>query len=167
MVNSYHQISQKEAARMMEKDDGHVIVDVRRQDEYDAGHIPGAILVPNESIDDESPTELPDKNRIILIYCRSRNRSKQAVEKLFKMGYTKIYEFGGIIDWTGEIVTENSEEQVETVDFHEAEMDPMKPTAVLVMEVNGKQFYTTPANNSSAEGLPKETEFGNDKTGAS
>ena len=67
MLNSYRQISQEEAARMMEQDDGHVIVDVRRQDEYDAGHIPGAILIPNESIDAEPPAELPDKNQIILI----------------------------------------------------------------------------------------------------
>ena len=105
MLNSYRQISQEEAARMMEQDDGHVIVDVRRQDEYDAGHIPGAILIPNESIDAEPPAELPDKNQIILIYCRSGNRSKQAAEKLFNMGYTNIYEFGGITDWKGEIVT--------------------------------------------------------------
>lgn len=67
MLNSYRQISQEEAARMMEQDDGHVIVDVRRQDEYDAGHIPGAILIPNESIDTEPPAELPDKDQVILI----------------------------------------------------------------------------------------------------
>ena len=105
MLNSYRQISQEEAARMMEQDDGHVIVDVRRQDEYDAGHIPGAILIPNESIDTEPPAELPDKDQVILIYCRSENRSKQAADKLFNMGYTNIYEFGGITDWKGKIVT--------------------------------------------------------------
>ncbi len=105
MLNSYRQISQEEAARMMEQDDGHVIVDVRRQDEYDAGHIPGAILIPNESIDTEPPAELPDKDQVILIYCRSGNRSKQAADKLFNMGYTNIYEFGGITDWKGKIVT--------------------------------------------------------------
>ena len=108
MMNSYRQISQEEAKKMMEADDGHVIVDVRRQDEYDAGHIPGAILIPNESIGDTQPEELPDLNQIILIYCRSGNRSKQAAQKLFDMGYTHIYEFGGIIDWTGEVVTEDS-----------------------------------------------------------
>ena len=98
MVKSYSQISQEEAKQMMKKDDGHVIVDVRRQDEYDAGHIPGAVLIPNESIGTERPEELPDLNQIILIYCRSGNRSKQAAQKLFDMGYTRIYEFGGIID---------------------------------------------------------------------
>lgn len=86
----------------MAKNDGHIIVDVRRQDEYDAGHIPGAILIPNESIDTTRPKELPDLDQIILIYCRSGRRSKEASEKLCKMGYTKIYEFGGIITWTGE-----------------------------------------------------------------
>ena len=106
MLNSYKQISQEQAKEMMEKDDGHVVVDVRRQDEYDAGHIPGAILIPNESINKDQPEELPDLNQIILVYCRSGNRSKQAAQKLFDMGYTNIYEFGGITDWTGEIVTE-------------------------------------------------------------
>ncbi|MDO4805367.1 MAG: rhodanese-like domain-containing protein [Lachnospiraceae bacterium] len=102
---SYMQITQDEAKEMMAKEDDHVIVDVRRQDEFDAGHIPGAILIPNESIGTEQPKELPDLDQIILIYCRSGNRSKQASEKLADMGYTNIYEFGGINDWTGEIVT--------------------------------------------------------------
>ena len=106
MLNSYKQISQEQAKEMMEKDDGHVVVDVRRQDEYDAGHIPGAILIPNESINKDQPEELPDLDQIILVYCRSGNRSKQAAQKLFDMGYRNIYEFGGITDWTGEIVTE-------------------------------------------------------------
>ena len=101
----YLQIDQEQARRMMEYDDGHVIVDVRRQDEYDAGHIPGAICIPNESIGTEPPEELPDRSQVILIYCRSSNRSKQAAEKLGKMGYYNVYEFGGIIDWKGEIVT--------------------------------------------------------------
>ena len=103
---SYYQISQDEAKKMMEQDDGHIIVDVRRQDEYDAGHIPGAILIPNEDIETEPPAELPDLNQVILIYCRSGNRSKQAAQKLFDMGYTNIYEFGGINTWTGEIVAD-------------------------------------------------------------
>ena len=101
---SWVQIDQETAKRMMEADDGHVIVDVRRQDEYDAGHIPGAILIPNESIVDERPAELPDLEQVILIYCRSGNRSKQAAQKLADMGYLNIYEFGGITTWTGEIV---------------------------------------------------------------
>ncbi len=105
-TSEYTQISQEEAKEMMTRDDGHVIVDVRRQDEYDAGHIPGAILIPNESIGCDAPEALPDYEQIILIYCRSGNRSKQASEKLAAMGYKNIYEFGGINTWTGEIVTE-------------------------------------------------------------
>ena len=101
-VNGYTQISQDEAKEMMAIDDGHIIVDVRRQDEYDAGHIPGAIIIPNEDINTERPKELPDLDQIILVYCRSGRRSKEASEKLAKMGYTNIYEFGGIITWTGE-----------------------------------------------------------------
>ena len=77
MAKSYTQISQEEAKEMMAKDDGHIVVDVRRQDEYDAGHIPGAILIPNESIGTEQPEELPDLNQIVLIYCRRGNRSRQ------------------------------------------------------------------------------------------
>ena len=106
MVRSYTQISQDEAKQMMQQDDGHVIVDVRRPDEFAAGHIPGAICIPNETIGSDQPEELPDLAQVILVYCRSGNRSKQAAQKLFDMGYTNVYEFGGIIDWTGEVVTE-------------------------------------------------------------
>ena len=102
---TYTQISQDGAKEMMAKDDGHVIVDVRREDEYAEGHIPGAILIPNESIDVEPPAELPDFDQIILVYCRSGRRSKEAAQKLADMGYSQVYEFGGIIDWTGDIVT--------------------------------------------------------------
>ena len=105
---SYAQISQDEAKLMMQEDDGHVIVDVRRADEYAQGHIPGAILIPNESITDTPPEELPDKNQIILVYCRTGRRSKEASQKLADMGYVNVYEFGGIEDWTGEIVTEEA-----------------------------------------------------------
>lgn len=100
---SYTKISQDEAKQMMENDDGHVIVDVRREDEYVTGHIPGAILIPNESIGMEKPAELPDLDQIILVYCRSGNRSAQASQKLTELGYTHIYDFGGIMTWTGEI----------------------------------------------------------------
>lgn len=102
----YTQISQDKAAEMMAVDDGHVIVDVRREDEYAEGHIPGAILIPNESIVDTPPEELPDFDQIILIYCRSGRRSKEAAQKLADMGYTNVYEFGGIITWNGDIVTD-------------------------------------------------------------
>lgn len=115
--SAYRQISQDEAMEMMARDDGHVVVDVRRQDEYDAGHIPGAILIPNESIGCDSPEALPDYDQIILIYCRTGNRSKQAAEKLAAMGYTNIYEFGGINTWTGDVVT-NEEETTEVGVFN-------------------------------------------------
>lgn len=99
----YTQITQEEAKEMMTKNDGHIIVDVRRQDEYDEGHIPGAVLIPNESITDKQPEQLPDLNQVILIYCRSGRRSKEASQKLADIGYTNIYEFGGINSWNGEI----------------------------------------------------------------
>ena len=99
----WQSISQDKAKEMMALDGGQIIVDVRRQDEYDAGHIPGAVLIPNESIGTEPPEELPDLDQIILIYCRSGNRSKQAAQKLADMGYRNIYEFGGINTWDGEI----------------------------------------------------------------
>ena len=104
--NSYTQIDQETAKLMMDIEDGHVVVDVRRQDEFDEGHIPGAICIPNESIIDTQPEELPDLDQIILVYCRSGRRSKEASQKLADIGYTNVYEFGGIIDWTGEIVTD-------------------------------------------------------------
>ena len=102
----YQQISQTEARRIMDEEEGFIIVDVRRQDEYDAGHIPGAILIPNESIDKTRPEELPDLAQTILVYCRSGNRSKQASQKLADMGYSDIREFGGINTWPGEITKE-------------------------------------------------------------
>ena len=114
MVRTYTQIDQETAKEMMARDDGHIIVDVRTQEEYDSGHIPGAICIPNESIGCDSPEALPDYNQIILIYCRSGNRSKQASQKLASMGYKNIYEFGGIIDWTGETVTTEEEKLMNT-----------------------------------------------------
>ena len=102
-AGTYTHISQESAKEMMGKDDGHVIVDVRRQLEYDTGHIPGAIMIPHESIGTERPETLPDLDQIILVYCRSGSRSRNAAQKLADMGYTNVYEFGGILDWTGEI----------------------------------------------------------------
>lgn len=104
----YKQIDQETAKEMMKQEDGHIIVDVHTQEEYAEEHIPGAICVPNESIGTDSPEELPDPDQIILVYCRSGRRSKEASQKLAAIGYTNIYEFGGIIDWTGEIVTEDA-----------------------------------------------------------
>ena len=81
----------------------YIILDVRRPDEFAEGHIPGAINYANEDIIDKEPEVLPDKNQTIYVYCRSGNRSKQASEKLANMGYKNIIEFGGIIDWTGDL----------------------------------------------------------------
>lgn len=102
---SYRQITADEAAQMMQEETGFVLLDVRTQEEYASGHIPGAICIPNETIGSEEIPELPDKDQLILVYCRSGNRSKQASEKLVKLGYTNIVEFGGINDWTGETVS--------------------------------------------------------------
>ena len=133
--DSYTQIDQETAKLMMDLNDGHVIVDVRRQDEYDEGHIPGAICIPNESITDSMPSELPDLEQIILVYCRSGRRSKEAAQKLFDMGYINVFEFGGIIDWTGEVVTEE-----------------VKETA-MTLSIDGKEMPVTWEDNSSVNEL--------------
>ena len=104
-TNTYRQITMDEAVNMMAQETGYIILDVRRPDEYAAGHIPNAINVPNESIGTDEIPELPDKNQLIMVYCRSGRRSKEASEKLVKLGYTNIVEFGGILDWKGETVT--------------------------------------------------------------
>ena len=140
MMNSYVKITPEEAQERMKKDDGHVVVDVRRQDEYDAGHIPGAICLPNESIGAERPAQLADLDQIILVYCRSGNRSKEAAQKLFDLGYSRVYEFGGILDWTGEIVTSDEE-------------FPMDPIPILCIGVGDTRFTATLENNSSADAL--------------
>ena len=98
-VSSYTHISQEEAKRVMDEEDDIVILDVRTKEEYDGGHIRDAICIPNETIDEKVSEILKDKNQKILVYCRSGRRSVQAAEKLVALGYTKIYEFGGIIDW--------------------------------------------------------------------
>ena len=102
---AYQKISAEDAYEMMVSQEV-VIVDVRTPEEYDGGHIPNAILVPNESIGDDMPEALPDKEATLLIYCRSGRRSKEASEKLLKLGYKSIYEFGGVIDWPYELVKE-------------------------------------------------------------
>ena len=102
---TYRQVSPEEAAAMMEKETDYIILDVRTQEEYETAHIPGAICIPNETIGTEDIPELPDKDQLILVYCRSGNRSKQASEKLAKQGYINIVEFGGINSWTGETVS--------------------------------------------------------------
>ena len=91
---------------MMEEESGYIILDVRTAEEFAQKHIPGAMNIPNEVIGAGPIAELPDKNQLILVYCRSGNRSKQASEKLVRLGYTNVVEFGGIIAWPGETVTE-------------------------------------------------------------
>lgn len=103
--NSYRQISMEEAVTMMEEESDYIILDVRTEEEYCEKHIPDAINIPNETIGSGEIEELPDKDQLILVYCRSGNRSKQAAEKLTELGYTNIVEFGGINDWTGETVS--------------------------------------------------------------
>ena len=101
---SYEQISGAEAKALMDSESGYIILDVREQYEYDEGHIPGAILIPYGEIADRAKKELPNKDQLILVYCRSGRRSKIAAEELAKLGYTNVKEFGGIIDWEYEIV---------------------------------------------------------------
>ena len=101
---TYEQISGAEAKVLMDSESGYIIIDARTQEEYDEGHIPGAILIPEYEIADRAEKELPDKDQLILVYCRSGRRSKIAAEELVKLGYTNVKEFGGIIDWEHEIV---------------------------------------------------------------
>ena len=101
---TYDQISGAEAKALMDSESGYIIIDAREQYEYDDGHIPGAILIPYDKITDCAENELPDKDQLILVYCRSGRRSKIAAEELVKLGYTNVKEFGGIIDWEYETV---------------------------------------------------------------
>jgi rhodanese-related sulfurtransferase len=102
---SYRQINMDEAIAMMEAESDYIILDVRTPEEFSEKHIPAAINIANETIGSEEIPELPDKDQLILVYCRSGNRSKQASEKLVALGYTNIVEFGGINDWPGEVVS--------------------------------------------------------------
>ena len=102
---AYRQVSSDEAAAMMASESDYLILDVRTREEYEQSHIPGAVCVPNESIGSGELSALPRKDQLILVYCRSGNRSKQAAQKLTDAGYTNIVEFGGILSWTGETVS--------------------------------------------------------------
>lgn len=146
MLNTYRQISQEEAREVMEREEGFLIVDVRRPDEFAAGHIPGAVNVPNEEIADAPPAALPDLRQKLLVYCRSGRRSKEAAQKLFDLGYTDVCEFGGIIDWTGETVTE---EPAETA----TEALPSPSAPVMLLEANGNRFTVILEDNASAKAL--------------
>lgn len=102
--NTFYTISAQEAKKRMDSGRPVVIVDVRTKSEYDGGHIPNAVLIPNETIGSERPASLPDLNAEILVYCRSGARSRAASQKLANLGYTAIYNFGGIMDWPYETV---------------------------------------------------------------
>ena len=104
-INTYRQITMDEAVAMMAQESGYIILDVRRLDEFAAGHIPNAINVPNETIGTDEIPDLPNNDQLIMVYCRSGRRSKEASAKLVKLGYTNIVEFGGILDWKGETVS--------------------------------------------------------------
>ncbi len=99
----YEQITAEEAKKIMDSGKEHIILDTREQDEYDSGHIAGSILIPYTEIENKAETMLPDKNKLILVYCRSGRRSKIAAKSLASLGYTNVKEFGGIIDWPYEI----------------------------------------------------------------
>ena len=99
----YVNITAEEAKQIMDSEEGYIILDVRTQEEYDQGHIPGAIVISHEEIAEKAEEVLTDKNQLILVYCRSGRRSKLAAEALVELGYTNIKEFGGIIDWPYEV----------------------------------------------------------------
>ena len=99
----YEQITAEDAKKIMDSGEEHIILDTREQDEFDEGHIPGAILIPYTQIENKAEKMLPDKDKLILVYCRSGRRSKIAAESLVKLGYTNVKEFGGIIDWPYEV----------------------------------------------------------------
>ena len=99
----YEQITAEEAKKIMDSGKEHIILDTREQDEFDSGHIPGAILIPYTEIENKAEAMIPDNDKLILVYCRSGRRSKIAAESLAKLGYTNVKEFGGIIDWPYEI----------------------------------------------------------------
>lgn len=99
----YVNITAQEAKKIMDDQEGYILLDVRTQEEYDQGHIPGAVVIPDTEIEARAEEVLPDKNQLILVYCRSGRRSKNAAQILVELGYTNIKEFGGIIDWPYEV----------------------------------------------------------------
>ena len=100
---SFVNITAEKAKQLMDTEENYIILDVRTQEEYDQGHIPGATLIPDNRIDADAEKILTDKNQLILVYCRSGRRSKLAAERLVQLGYTNIKEFGGILDWPYEV----------------------------------------------------------------
>lgn len=148
MTGHWESISQEDAAQRMTMREDLLIVDVRQPYEYEAGHIPGAICVPNEDIGTEMPAALPDLDQVLLVYCRSGRRSKEAAEKLAQIGYTNIYEFGGILDWTGE-----------TVAGEEPGTRPVGPADPATTTESGKTGCAAVLTVSSFDGGGPEFEF--------
>ena len=103
-ASTYEQITAEQAKTIMDTEKDYVIIDARTEDEFAEGHIENAILIPEYEIANRAEKELPDKDTLILVYCRSGRRSKIASEELVKLGYTNVKEFGGIIDWPYEVV---------------------------------------------------------------
>lgn len=144
----WHTISQEEAKKMMEQDNGRIILDVREYEEYYEGFIPDAVCMPADRIGDLAPALLPDKDRVILVYCRSGNRSRQAAEKLAAMGYTNVYDFGGIRDWTGPVARE----------------EVIQPMPIYCLRVGDHWFTFTPAENETAEAFLEQLSRGSLET---
>lgn len=138
---SFRSISQEEAMRIMEEEEC-TVVDVRTPSEYAEGHVPNAVNLPVETIEEMAPKELADKERLLLLYCRTGVRSKQAAGILTELGYTNVCEFGGIADWKGDIVT----------DFHYTD----EPECNLIVEVNGTQLSAVIAKNEAGEELKRK-----------
>ena len=138
----YTSISMEEAVKMMEENDGHLLIDVRTTEEYNEGHIPDAISIPLDSIGSDMSELLPDKTQKLLIYCRSGNRSKQAAKKLSALGYSHVYEIGGIIDWKGDIVIED------LVQYERSEID-----CNLTIQVGDYQMQAYFVNNAAVKEL--------------
>lgn len=164
--NTYRQIDSEEAAALMEEKDNYIILDVRTEEEYSEGHIPNAINIPNESIGTEEIPELPDKDQLILVYCRSGNRSKQASRKLADLGYTNIVEFGGIIDWTGETQSD-SQSVPQTINSAGAEVSSEEALVIALnnADVPEADAYNIKNERDSDNGIPIhdiefETDYG-------
>lgn len=164
--NTYRQIDSEEAAALMEEKNNYIILDVRTEEEYSEGHIPNAINIPNESIGTEEIPELPDKDQLILVYCRSGNRSKQASRKLADLGYTNIVEFGGIIDWTGETQSD-SQSVPQTINSAGAEVSSEEALVIALnnADVPEADAYNIKNERDSDNGIPIhdiefETDYG-------
>ena len=142
---SYTSFSMEEGSKMMEENDGNLLIDVRTIEEFNEGHIPDAINIPLDSIGSDVSELLPDKTQILLIYCRSGNRSRQAAEKLSALGYSNIYEIGGIIDWKGDIVIED------LFQYEHSEID-----CNLTIEVGDYQMQAYFVNNAAVKELIKK-----------